>query len=296
MNPSNPFYGVICPILTPIDPQGSVDLPALRQLVDFLVEKGVDSLLPGGTTGEGMLLTVGERKLLLETVVNQARGRIKVLAHTGSITTAETISLSRHARQVGADGISVITPYFYSLDEQALFDHYNSVASAVPDLPVSLYSFPGNAKQDISAALLTRLCAAAPNIVAIKSSNPDLIRFQEYVQAGPAGFNPLCGVDALALPALAVGAKGQVSGNANVFPEVFRRLYDAYAAGDQETCQRQQVLINRIRAVFKDNLVCFKAAMRLRGIPVGPPRLPLRELTAAELAEMQAGLADLDLI
>ncbi len=290
MSNGNPFRGVICPILTPFDSQGRIDFTALRRLVDFLVEHGVDGLLPGGTTGEGMLLNSEERKQLVEVVVDQAAGRVKVLAHTGSITTAETVELSRHARASGADGVSVITPYFYFIDEQALFAHYLAVANAVPDLPLSLYCYPGNARHEISPGLLRRLCAAAPNIVAIKSSSPDLIRFQEYVQASGEGFNPLCGVDALALPALSIGAKGQVSGNANVFPEIFRRLYDAYAAGDMAECRQQQATINRIRAIFHDNLAWFKAAMDLRGIPVGPPRPPLRDLTPHERAELEAGL------
>jgi 4-hydroxy-tetrahydrodipicolinate synthase len=295
MTGSNPFRGVICPILTPFDDRGCIDFTALHRLVDFLAERGVDGLLPGGTTGEGMLLSGEERKQLIEAVVEQAAGRVKVLAHTGSITTTETVDLSCHARDAGADGVSVITPYFYSLDEQALFTHYLAVANAVPDFPVSLYCYPGNAKHEISSALLRRLCVAAPNIVAIKSSSPDLIRFQEYVQSSDEGFNPLCGVDALALPALSIGAKGQVSGNANVFPETFRRLYDAYAAGNLVECRRQQMIINRIRAVFHDNLVWFKAAMALRGIPVGPPRPPLRDLTPHERAELEAGVNRLGL-
>lgn len=291
----NPFYGVICPIVTPLNHDGNLDLPALLKLVDFLVEHGVDGLLPGGTTGEGMLLSTDERKLLAEVVLEAAAGRVKVLVHSGAITTAETVALSRHARDHGAAGVSVITPYFYSLDDHALFDHYRTVASAVPDLPVSLYGYPDNAKQDIPVEMLVRLCQAAPNIVAIKFSSPDLIRFQEYVQAGPDGFNPLCGVDALALPALAIGARGQVSGNANVFPEPFRRLYAAFARGDLAACQRQQVLINQIRAIFKDNLAYFKAALRVRGIPVGLPRLPLRHLNPQELAEMEAALEQLEI-
>ena len=290
------FRGLICPILTPFDSRGQIDTQTTRRLVDFLVDQGVNCLLPAGTTGEGMLLNLDERKQLAKIVVEQTAGRIDVMVHTGCITTADTIELSLHARSLGADGVSVITPYFYSYDDDALFAHYYEVARAIPDLSVAVYSFPGNAKQEVTANLLKRLRKAAPNINAIKLSDVNLIRFQEYVQEGGESFSALCGVDALALPALSIGAKGQVSGNSNVFPEPFCKLRDAFAQGNLEEAGRQQVIINQIRAVLKDNPVYFKAAMRLRGIPMGGPRLPMRELTPQEIETMETGLRNLGLV
>jgi 4-hydroxy-tetrahydrodipicolinate synthase len=288
--------GIICAILTPFDLKGRVDVEALRRLVDFLIGQGVDGLLLGGSNGEGVLLSVDERKLLAETIVAQSSGRAYMLVHTGCITTAETVELTCHAKEIGADAASVITPYFYSYDDDAIFEHYISVIRAVPGFPVALYCFPGNAKQGISLELFSRLCEASPQIAGIKLSDPDLIRFQEYVQAGGEKCSPLCGVDALALPALSVGAVGQVSGNANVFPEVFRKLYDSFESGDLDQARRQQVMINRIRSVLRDDLVYLKAAMALRGISVGGPRPPLRKLTAAEHSRMEQGIAELGLL
>jgi 4-hydroxy-tetrahydrodipicolinate synthase len=282
--------------LTPFNQNGKVDIATLEKLVDFLIVHGIDGFLPCGTTGEGMLLSIEERKLVAETVVRQNRRRVYVMVHTGCITTAETIELTLHAQAIGADSASIITPYFFSYDDEALFEHYLAVANIVPDLPIALYCYPGNAKQEISLELFTRLRKSAPNIAAIKLSDPNLIRFQEYVQAGGEQFCTLCGVDALALPALSVGGVGQVSGNSNVFPEVFYKLYNAYLAGDLQEAQRQQVMINRIRAIFKDELAYFKAAMRLRGIPVGDPRPPLRKLDAKEVAELEIGIQELGLL
>jgi len=277
-------------MLTPFDALGQLDLIATRRLVEFLITNGVNALLPAGTTGEGMLLTPAERMQLAEAVVDQAAGRVSVLIHTGAVSTAEAITLTLHAQQIGADGASIITPYFYSYDDDALFAHYTAVACAVPDFPLSLYVYPGNAKQDISIDLFTRLRMAAPNYVAIKLSNVDLIHFQEYAQAGGPDFSPLCGVDGIALAALAVGSVGQVSGNANVFPNPFCRLYTAFANGDLPEAQRQQQIIQRIRGLFKDNLAYFKAALAWRGIPVGQPRLPIRDLQPLERADLLAGL------
>lgn len=289
------FHGLICPMLTPFDDKGQIDETTTRLLVDYLIDRGVNCLLPGGTTGEGMLLNLEERKKLAQIVVEQTAGRINVMVHTGCITTAETIELTLHARSIGADGVSVITPYFYSYDDDALFNHYFEIAKSVPNMSVALYSFPGNAKQEISINLFKKLRRAATNINAIKLSDVNLIRFQEYVQAGGDNFSALCGVDALALSALAIGSKGQVSGNSNVFPEPFCKLRDAFDRGDLEEARRQQIVINSIRGVLKDNPVYFKAAMHLRGIPMNGPRLPMRSLTPQEIKEMEECLNNLRL-
>ncbi|HZD57793.1 MAG TPA: dihydrodipicolinate synthase family protein [Anaerolineales bacterium] len=296
MNPDNPFYGLVCPILTPFDENGQIDPSAARKLVDFLVEQEVDGLMPGGTTGEGMLLTIEERKRLAEIVVEQAAGRTKVIVHTGCISTAETVELSVHARQVGADAVSVITPYFYAINDEALFKHYLAVAEAVPDTPISLYCYPDNAKQMISTELVCRLRRAAPNILAIKFSSVDLIQFQEYIAAGGEGFHALCGVDAIALSARAAGACGQVSGNANVFPQPFRKLYAAFSRGDLLEARHQQAVINHIRAVLKDDIAYFKAALVYRGIPVGNPRPPIPSITRSQMEELGPKIQALELL
>lgn len=290
------FSGLICPLLTPFDSRGQIDPLTTRRLVDFLIDHGVSCFLTGGTTGEGMLLSLAERKQLAKIVVEQTAGRIDVMVHTGCMTTADTIELSLHACSIGADGVSVITPYFYTYDEDELFSHYFEIARAVPDLSVALYSFPGNAKQEISIHLLKRLRQAAPNINAIKLSDINLIRFQEYVQAGGDSFSALCGVDALALPALSIGGKGQVSGNSNVFPEPFCKLREAFVRGDLEEARKQQIIINNIRKVLKDSLVYFKASMHLRGIPMNGPRRPMRDLKPQEIDEMEVGIKNLGLV
>ncbi len=290
--------GVICPIVTPFDERDRVDLVSTRRLIDFLLAHRIAGLMVGGTTGEGMLLTLGERKALCEAVVEHVAGRVPVIAHTGCIRTAETIELTRHARDVGATAASMIVPYFFSLDDEALFRHFTAIAEAVPDFPLFLYTFPGNAKNDISASLFERLLRAAPNIVGIKSSNPSLIRLQEYIEVGGDRVAVFCGVDGLMLPALTLGARGQISGNANVFPEVFCDLYEAFLSGDQLRALSLQRLVNRIRAVFRDGVTpaYFKAGLRLRGISVGRVRAPMRELKPEESQAVEEGLRALGLI
>ena len=187
--------GVITPLVTPFDDQNQIDFAALCQVVDFVIAKGVQAVMVGGTTGEGMLLNLDERKALAESVVRQANGRVKVIIHTGCIDTGSTVELTKHAVAAGADIVSAITPYFFTFNDEQLYRHFMTVAEAAPDTPLLLYVFPGNAKNDISPALLARLLHAAPNIAGIKSSNDDLVRFQDYVQVGGADFTALfwCG-------------------------------------------------------------------------------------------------------
>jgi len=290
--------GVICPLITPFDKQNKIDYENSGKLVEFLIGHGIHGLMVGGTTSEGMLLRMEERKTLAEFMIKQVSGRVPIIVHTGCINTADTIELTLQAAAAGATAVSVILPYYFTLDDESLLLHFVSVAKAVPDSPLFIYTFPGNAKNDLSPVLLKRLRDEAPNVIGVKSSNALLARFQEYLNVGGDGFLAFNGVDGLMLPALAMGASGQVSGNSNVFPEVFCDLWDAFAAGDLERARSQQALVDRIRLVLKDGLhpAYFKAALALRGIPAGRVRAPMRELSKQELADMERGLREIGVI
>jgi dihydrodipicolinate synthase/N-acetylneuraminate lyase len=159
-----------------------------------------------------------------------------------------------------------------------------------------LYVFPGNAKNDISPALLRRLLQAAPNIVGIKSSNDDLVRFQEYVEVGGKGFTPCFGVDELMLGGLVFGSKAQISGNSNSFPEPFIRLYDAFRAGDLQLAQQLQRIVNTVVNIHQGGRTTayFKATLAIRGIQAGRVRSPMCELTMKEMEEVSLGVKELD--
>jgi 4-hydroxy-tetrahydrodipicolinate synthase len=297
MNSSNPFRGIICPILTPYDKKGNLDAEKIKNLADFLMSKGIPCLMAGGSTGEAPLLSIAERMKLAEILVEHVAGRATVIIHTGCNSTQETIALSVHAQKIQADGISIITPSFFSYSDDELFEYYRSVAESVPQIPISLYSYPDNAKHDISPSLVARLIKACANIRAIKVSNINLIRFQEYGMVSEGGnFSLLCGVDGLALPALTLGACGQVSGNSNVFPEPFVRLYEAFEAGNLKEAQEIQKKINIVRSILKDDIPHFKTAMQLRGIDVGNPRPPMRTISSEEFKEMKEKAAKNNLL
>ena len=297
MRGSFSLQGVIVPLVTPFDDQNRIDFPAFRQVVDFVIAKGVHAVMVGGTTGEGMMLSLEERKALLEAAVQQADRRVQVIAHTGCIDTGSTVELSRHASQAGADIVSAIVPYFFTFSDEQIYTHYMTVAEAIPDTPLLLYVFPGNAKNDISPALLGRLLSAAPNIVGIKSSNDDLVRFQDYVHTGGEGFTACLGVDELMLGGLVFGSHAQISGNANSFPEPFVQLFQAFQSGDLQRAQQLQHVVNSIVRIHQagSTTAFFKATLQLRGVPGGRVRSPMRELSPEELEEVkneaeQAGL------
>jgi 4-hydroxy-tetrahydrodipicolinate synthase len=292
------IHGVICATVTPFDSQGRLDLEAMRQVVDYMAAQGVHGLFVGGTTGEGLSLSLEERAALTEAVVEYADGRLIVIVHSGCITTADTIFVTRHAAASGAAGAAMVVPFYYTFDDASIFQHFVSVAEAVPDLPLFIYAFPGNAKNGVSPGLLRRLRDAVPNIVGVKSTDPDLVRFQDYLEVGGKNFLAFNGVDGLMLPALALGARGQVSGNANAFPELFRSLYDAYMRGDMQQARAKQMLINGARRALKDGLhpAYYKAVLRLRGVPAGEVRAPMREITPQEQKEMERALCELGLI
>ena len=279
--------GIICPIVTPLDAAGDLDRDATRRLVRFLIEQRIDAVFAGGTTGEGPLLSLDERKQLAECVAEAAEGRITVIIHTGCQNTRESRELARHAAAIGADATAAITPYFFTFSEDEVGRHYLALAEAAPDLPLLLYAFPGNAKNDVSPALLARLRERAPNIVGIKYSGDNLERVQDYIQAAGEGGRVYTGNDSLMLSGLLLGTSGAVSGLAAPFPEALRELYDAFSAGRWPEARRAQSRVRRLaRVLGYGRPAHLKAALAMRGLPGGPVRAPMADLDEAGRAAL----------
>lgn len=270
--------GVIVPMLTPFADDGQIDEGRTAALVDFLIERRIAGLFPLGTTGEGPLLTTAERKQVAEWVVRRAAGRVPVIIHTGAITTAETLELTRHARDVGADAVAIVPPYFYKLSDAALFEHYAVIARALPDVPIYLYHNPGVTPNSLTTELVFRLAEAFPNVTGLKDSSGSLaILFASRSLHGGA-FNTASGPDGLILAAQAIGIDACVAGNANYLPELVVSLYEAVQRGDLETGRRLQAQLDDARRILGDgsDLSLFKAMCARRGVPIGDVRAPLR--------------------
>jgi 4-hydroxy-tetrahydrodipicolinate synthase len=272
----NRLSGVIVPLVTPFDSQLNINESVLRALVDRQIAAGVDALMVAGTTGEAPLLSLEERKRLAEVVVEQASGRVPVVAQVGTAATRESAVLAQHAHSCGAAAISVVCPYFFGIPDQALVEHFCQIAAAVPpDFPVYLYNIPQHTGNAISAAVSEAVAGHCLNVVGEKDSSGDLNLLAAKRQVRGGQFDLLIGSDALVLSALVLGACGAVAGNANVFPELFVNLFRAYRASNMSEAEQAQRQIYNSTSSFKANIALFKAALQAQGLDAGSVRPPL---------------------
>ena len=295
----NILRGVVVPIVTPLkkESQDKIDGVALEKLCDFLIFKGVNGFFPCGTAGEGFLLSKETRKELASLVVKKVKGRVPVVIQTGCIETKSTIELTKQARDVGADGAAVVTPYFYRYDFDSLKKHFVTVAKSVPGFPIYLYNIPGNTNNDITPELLTAVISEADNVVGIKYTHFDLRRIPEYLSHLGENRVFLMGNDELIYPSYVLGASGCVSANANAFPEPFVRLYDALLNRDHVQARKEQDLIRNIVNILKvGTYICYyRTALQFRGIEVGNTIFPQRHLNKKEKMSLYQELKNLDL-
>ena len=272
--------GALAASVTPFrDGGATLDEGAIGPLVDFLRAGGVNGLLALGTTGEGILLRVDERKRAASRFVEAAAGRIAIAVHCGAQTTAETVELAAHAAEAGADAVAVIGPPYFALDERALVEHFASAAEACAPLPFYLYEFAARSGYAVPLDVILRLRERAPNLVGLKVSDAPWERFEPYLIDG---LDVLVGPEELIHRGLEAGAVGAVSGLAAAFPEVVARLV-------AEPTEEGAAEAGQLRATV--NAFPFHAALKhvlaRRGVAVGPGvRAPLRTLGGEERAEL----------
>ena len=268
--------GIIVPTITPLSKKGEIDKLGLSWLIEFLIKRGVHGLFPGGTTGEGPLLSLEERFLLSEIVVETADHRVPIIIHAGAITTRQTIQLAQHAEKIGADGVAIIPPYFYHYNEEELFSHYQAVIKSIPYFPVFLYNNPFVLSNSIPLTLVKKLANKYENVVGIKDSSGKLDFLSECGKLRDGKFLTFVGNDMFALTALSMGIDGCVAGNANVAPELFVALYDAMQEGDIEKARKVHKQIKAILLILGNGKIpLFKNALELRGLPRSTTRQPL---------------------
>lgn len=287
--------GIIPPILTPMNPDESINEQELRNQVNRMVEAGVHGIFAFGTNGESYALTPAEKERVLSIVVEETAHRVPVYAGSGCITTTETIAMSRKAQQLGADVLSVITPYFAAASQDELYRHFMAVAEAV-DMPIVLYNIPVRTGNALSPGLVSRLAKDAPNIVGAKDSSGSFDNMKQYIELTSElekDFSVLSGNDALILPGLVFGGKGGIAGCANVFPKTMVAIYEAFVAGDLEKAKQVQDSIRPFRDCFKygNPNTIVKLSAGLLGYPVGGCRKPFDSLSNEGLARLKEVLA-----
>jgi 4-hydroxy-tetrahydrodipicolinate synthase len=284
-------------MVTPFDETGKVRLDLVANLTEFLISKGVHCLYPLGTTGEMLRLTVEERKAIAETVVKQAAGRVTVYIHVGAMNEEDTISLAKHAYNIGADGIGVVTPVFFGANDRELEAYYVKIARSVPEsFPMYLYSIPQCAANDITPQLAQSIANQFSNVIGLKYSFPDFLRVNEYLTVNDGAFSVVPGADRLFLPALAMGCEGVVSGVSCVYPEPFVAVYDAFKQNDIEKARKLQRLATQYCEALKSgsNMSFFKEALKMRGIDVGVMKAPQLDIQADEINRLRQQLSLLD--
>ena len=287
--------GVVPPTVTAFDATGDVDPAATAAHARFVVDNGADGVFPLGTNGEFATLTAAERRRVVETVAEAVEA--PVIAGVGHPSTREAVAHAEHAERVGADGVVVVTPYYYPVDGRAAVDHYRAVADAV-DLPVYVYHIPGRTGNELSLATLERL-AAVDGVAGVKDSSKDVPWLAQAVDRAP-GLTFLAGSDSLLFAGLEVGCAGVVSAVANVFPGLVADLYEAYDAGDESRARELQSTVFDVRSALKRGpyMAGVKTALSLRdpGFDVGGLRAPLRTMDETDRAALEADLAELGLL
>jgi 4-hydroxy-tetrahydrodipicolinate synthase len=274
-----------------------LDLPRLRWFLDHLISEGVHGIFVLGTNSEFYALDEREKQEVIATAVTHVRGRVPVFAGTGAETTREAVRLTRMAEREGADGVSVITPYFVSPSQQEIFDHYRRIAENT-SLPVVLYNNPGTCggvKIDVDT--VARL-AQIPNILGIKDSSGDLQNTNEYLRVVPDRFSVLQGRDTLIFQALIFGARGAVPATGNVAPRLLVEIYEAVQRGDLAAAKAAQLRLNPIRLSLTLGTAPggVKAALALLGMSIGPSRSPVAPLSPEKQQKMSAALAEAGLM
>ena len=285
------FAGCTVALATPFE-DGSVDLGALTLRVDALIDHGVPTLSPAGTTGEAPTLSTVEHEQVIATVVEHAAGRARVLAGTGSSSTAEAIKLSRFAARSGADGVLLVAPYYNRPNQEGLYAHYAAIGATI-ELPIVLYNVPSRTGCNLEPATVERLSRLA-NVVAIKEASGSLDQVSELLTR--TNLTVLSGDDTLTLPMLAIGAEGVISVAANIVPDEVLGLIAAFDRGDHAEAQRIHArLFPLCRALLSlgPNPVPLKAAMELLGMCSGELRLPLVPLGADASDALGAVLSSL---
>lgn len=284
------FAGLSVALVTPMHNNGTLHEEMLKTLIDFHVSAGTDALVPVGTTGESPTLTHEEHERVISLTCDHAAGRIKVLAGTGSNSTAEAIRLTASAKRAGADGALMVTPYYNKPTQEGFFQHYRAVAEHV-DLPIVLYNIPGRTAKNMEPETVCRVADTCPSVVAIKESTGSMDQASQILSASE--LTVLSGDDSLTLPLLALGGSGVVSVAGNIVPKDVKAMVTAFRAGrvsDAQALHHKLFPLCRDMLGLSTNPIPVKAAMRMIGMECGDVRLPLTPLTESQLAALRTTL------
>lgn len=290
------FRGVATALVTPMQLNGEIDSESLRQLVEFQIINGVQGLVPCGTTGESATLSHPEHHHVMEVVFEQANGRVPIIVGAGSNSTREAISLTQHARAIGADAVLSVAPYYNKPTQQGFFEHYKAIVDAV-DIPVFVYNVPGRTGSNINAETTLRL-SELTGIAGIKEASGNIPQVMEILRHRPKNFVVLSGDDALTLPMMALGADGVISVIANEVPSLFsimvRLCLESQFIAARKIHERLLDLMNL--NFIESNPIPVKSALAMMGIITEAYRLPLTTMSLDHKFQLRRTLEELSLV
>jgi N-acetylneuraminate lyase len=283
------FSGLWPALVTPLSDDMTVNTAQLRDIVGYLLGKGVDGFYVGGTTGEGIYLPVAERKTLAEAVIKQVSGRVPVIVHIGATSALDAVALARHAADQGAQGISsVLPPLYNNLD--SLTRYYETIAAAAPNLPVIGYLL----NPTIDTVALMRRLAGIPNLGGVKYTGPNMYEMRQIIDLGAGRWTVFSGMDEQCVYAAMMGADGAIGSTLNFMPGVYKQIRQAVTAGDYAAAQELQERANRViaAAVSVPFSGALKHMMGKLGVPAGVPALPNLPLTDAQRSALDQALGE----
>lgn len=287
------FSGVLAAVATPFASDGEIDQPRLRTLVDTLVSDGVHGLVPGGSTGEFASLTNDERKQVVEVVIEQAAGRVPVVAHTGAMTSREAIDLSGHAEQTGAAGLLLLPPYKDQLSIEETTTYFRSVADTT-SLPVVIYNLPLATGVNLSPENIVAMAESSPNIAYVKDTSGDWHQLTRSIHDYSDIYSTLIGWDTMFLGALVEGAAGCILGGTNLTAKPFVSIYEAVRSGNLTAARSEwDHVYPVVRFLLSGGYVGgLKGAMDTLGKSIGEPRSPLAALGPERSSEISTILKE----
>ena len=290
--------GCATALVTPFKSDGSVDEQCMRDLIDYQINGGITLLVPCGTTGESATMTEEEDQLVIRTTVEAARGRAKVIAGTGSNSTAAAIEASKRARELGVDAVLVVAPYYNKPTQEGLYQHFGAVADAISGLPIVIYNVPGRTSSNIASQTALRLARDFENIVAVKEASGNLSQIMEILRDRPEGFKVLSGDDSLTLAMLALGGEGLISVASNEAPALMSRFVNLALDGNWEEAR---ALHYRLLSLMEVNFIesspgPVKAAMAMMDLLKENFRLPLVPIQDKSRVRVREVLEELGLL
>lgn len=291
------FKGTATALVTPFKKDGAVDEHALRELVEFQIKGKVEALVPVGSTGEGATLSETEQAFVIETVVDQANGRVPIIGGASSNSTAKAMALAKQVKERGADAVLTVAPFYNKPTQDGIFQHVSAIADAV-DIPIVIYNVPGRTASNIDAKTALKLAEEIPHIAGVKEASANFGQIMEIIQHRPAGFGVWSGDDNLTLPLVALGADGIVSVVANEVPKMFSDMVRAALRGKWEKARELHYKLLHLMNVnfVESNPIPVKAALNMMGMIENQLRLPLVPLSETNRPKVEEVLQELGLI